>query len=240
MYKVIGRLGLICSLLALLGGCSLLKRGKMISKNRTISSEQYSKLEEHYNALKAAQAESASSNKVSAEDDPKPDNKAGGGAKLGQTVDVFSTNHHPRVHGATDWTNDNRDKKTADADVDAGVVRESVSDQQIMDEIKTYRMAKGHFEKKDGKAAMAELKKIENSKAPHIRAHAKFLMGEIFFALEQECDLAMQMYEEIITQDAFSGVVIKALGKLIVCSEQLGLDDKRQQYYSMLRNLLDS
>jgi hypothetical protein len=55
-----------------------------------------------------------------------------------------------------------------------------------------------------------------------------------------EFDLSMQVFEEIITKYAFSGVVIKTLGRLIVCSERLKLAKKREQYFSILHDFFES
>ena len=88
-------------------------------------------------------------------------------------------------------------------------------------------------------AALTELKKIEKSKVKQVRVRARFSIGEIMFR-QGEYDLAMQIYEEILQQDAFSGIVIKTLGRLIVCSEKLKLKKKQEQYYSMLYNFFES
>ena len=50
----------------------------------------------------------------------------------------------------------------------------------------------------------------------------------------------MQIFEEIIEKDAFSGTVIKALGRLIVCSEKLKLEKKKERYYSLLHDFFES
>lgn len=83
--------------------------------------------------------------------------------------------------------------------------------------------------------ALKLIKTIENSKVRQVAVRARFLLGELMFN-QGEFDLSMQVFERILAQDAFSGVVIKTLGRLIVCSEKLGLNDKKEKYYSMLHD----
>lgn len=83
------------------------------------------------------------------------------------------------------------------------------------------------------------LKDVEHSTSRQIRVRSKFLLGEILFK-QKEYDLAMQIFEEIISKDAFSGVVLKTLGRLIICSEKLKQEKKQQQYYSILHDFFES
>ena len=76
----------------------------------------------------------------------------------------------------------------------------------------------------------------EKSSIRQVRVKAKFLLGELLLQ-QNEYDLAMQMFEEIINQYAFSGLVIKTLGRLILCSEKLKLEDKKTKYFSMLNDI---
>ncbi|MCY4645041.1 MAG: hypothetical protein OXB88_10520 [Bacteriovoracales bacterium] len=79
------------------------------------------------------------------------------------------------------------------------------------------------------------LKHLQDSPYRQIQVRAKFWMGESLFH-QKEFDLALQTYEDIIQKDAFSGFVLKSLERLIVCSEKLKLDRKKDLYYSMLHD----
>ncbi len=79
------------------------------------------------------------------------------------------------------------------------------------------------------------LKGLENSRYRQIIVRVKFYMGEVLFR-QGEFDLAMQMFEEVINRYAFSGIVLKTLGRLIVCSEKLKLKKKYDLYYSILHD----
>ena len=47
-------------------------------------------------------------------------------------------------------------------------------------------------------------------------------------------DLALQIFEDIITKHASSGIVLLALKGAVVASEKLGMMNKKDQYFSML------
>lgn len=77
---------------------------------------------------------------------------------------------------------------------------------------------------------------LENSKTKQIGVRAKKHIGDIYFAKGQ-FDLALQVYEDVIRKNAFSGSTIKALGKASVCAGNLGLMDKKAQYESLLQDV---
>jgi tetratricopeptide (TPR) repeat protein len=87
-------------------------------------------------------------------------------------------------------------------------------------------------------AALVMIKELDTSPVLQIRVRAKYLLAEILFK-QGEFDLAMQVYEEVLTQYAFSGLVIKTLGRLIVCSDKLKLAMKQEKYYSMLHDFFE-
>jgi tetratricopeptide (TPR) repeat protein len=87
--------------------------------------------------------------------------------------------------------------------------------------------------------AIALLKNLEKSSQKYIVAYSKFLIAEGMFT-QGNYDLSMQIYEEIINKYAFSGVVLKALGRLIVCAEKLKLEKKREQYFSLFQDVFEA
>ena len=87
--------------------------------------------------------------------------------------------------------------------------------------------------------ALIILKELEASKEKQIVVRAKMMLGDLLFA-QGEFDLASQVYEEIIGKYAFSGFVIKALGKLVVCSEKLKQPEKQAKYYSLLHDFFEA
>lgn len=95
-------------------------------------------------------------------------------------------------------------------------------------------IAVGNFEKATG-----YLKQLENSGNRQVQVRAKFLMGEMYFT-QKEYDLAMQIFEDIVKNYSFSGVVIKALGRLEACSKNLKQPEKQKVYHSMINDVFGS
>ncbi len=87
--------------------------------------------------------------------------------------------------------------------------------------------------------ALVILKELEGSKEKQIVVRAKMMLGDLLFN-QGEYDLSSQVYEEIIGKYAFSGFVIKALGKLVVCSEKLKQPEKQAKYYSLLHDFFEA
>ena len=87
--------------------------------------------------------------------------------------------------------------------------------------------------------AMGIAGRLQGSSSKQIQARAKFLSAEILYK-QGEYDLSMQMFEDILSRYAFSGIVIKTLGKLVACSEKLRLKAKQEKYYSMMQEFFDS
>lgn len=79
---------------------------------------------------------------------------------------------------------------------------------------------------------------LEEQASPAIQVRAKFQVGELLYA-RQQFDLALQVFEDIITKQAHSGVVIDALKYAVVCTEKLGIQNKRDQYTSMLNDVFE-
>jgi TolA-binding protein len=87
--------------------------------------------------------------------------------------------------------------------------------------------------------ALTVLKELENSKEKQIVVRAKMMLGDLLFN-QGEFDLASQVYEEVIKKYAFSGFVLKALGKLVVCGEKLKQPEKQAKYYSLLHDFFEA
>ncbi|MCR9204828.1 MAG: hypothetical protein NXH75_09635, partial [Halobacteriovoraceae bacterium] len=96
----------------------------------------------------------------------------------------------------------------------------------IEDHIAKVRKAEGLLAQKKFDATINIIKELEKSPVRQIVVRAKFLMGEILF-IQGDYDLAMQVFEEVLTGHAFSGLVIKTLGRLIVCADKLKIPGKQ-------------
>lgn len=87
--------------------------------------------------------------------------------------------------------------------------------------------------------ALTILKELEESKEKQIVVRAKIMLGDLLFN-QGEYDLSSQVYEEIVSKYAFSGFVLNALRKLIVCSEKLKQPEKQAKYYSLLHDFFEA
>lgn len=77
---------------------------------------------------------------------------------------------------------------------------------------------------------------LENSTVDQLKVRAKAHIGDIYFSKNQY-DLALQVFEDIIRNHAFSSSVLGALKHAVVCSSELGLSDKKAQYESLLKDV---
>ncbi len=79
---------------------------------------------------------------------------------------------------------------------------------------------------------------LEAKGTPDVKVRARLQIGELLLA-RQQYDLALQVFEDIITKNAHSGVVIDALRYAEVCADKLGLAAKKEQYHSMLNDVFE-
>lgn len=106
---------------------------------------------------------------------------------------------------------------------------------QIDEEIDYYKKAKILYNNGSVDEALKLFQFLEKAKSKQIQVRAKKYIGDIYLSKKQY-DLALQVYESIIRQYSFSGSVLTALKNASVCSDALGLVEKKEQYQSMLRD----
>jgi len=137
--------------------------------------------------------------------------------ELAETVDVFSGNTAAQTMVASD----------------------NYENVDVESQIRNLQTADGLVAQNKFDEALNLLKSLEKSPVRQVRVRARYLVGESLFK-QGDFDLSMQVFEEIIQKEAFSGMVLKALGRLIGCSEKLKLDKKKEQYYSLLHDFFES
>ncbi|MDC1174603.1 hypothetical protein OAT67_04390 [Bacteriovoracaceae bacterium] len=138
---------------------------------------------------------------------------------LAETVDVFAKTQSPAPMSLS------KGASTLNPDLVEG-------------QIEQIRKASALINENKLDAGLKIVKGLEGSSVRQIAVRAKFLLGEILFK-QGEYDLSMQIFEEVLTKHAFSGVVIKTLGRLIVCAEKLKVDEKKEKYYSILHDFFE-
>lgn len=92
----------------------------------------------------------------------------------------------------------------------------------------------------NGKAdeALKIFQYLERSSTEQVRVRARAHIGDIYMQ-QGQYDLALQVYEKMIHNDAFSGKVLDALKGAIACSDKLNLTQKKMKYESILRDFFE-
>lgn len=142
-----------------------------------------------------------------------------------ETVDVFAEN------GLAD-------QATKTAPVNPAPRKEPLSAGEMDQELQYYKKAVAL--KLNGKTdeALKIFQYLERSSTEQVRVRARAHIGEIYMEKGQY-DLALQVYETMIRNDAFSGKVLRALQGAVLASEKLNLSQKKAKYESILRDFFE-
>lgn len=163
---------------------------------------------------------------------------------LNETVNVFNDEKNsdlkssPQIDNAIDKLPMNL---VALDEKESIVLPSTVDDQRLADnienEIYDYQKGMELLAKNQFDPALALFKKLTKSTTPQVEAFARYQIGVVFFK-QQEYDLAMQIFKQVIANNAYSGVIYKALDKLVYCCDKLQLTQEKEIYYSLLHDLL--
>lgn len=85
------------------------------------------------------------------------------------------------------------------------------------------------------KTALGMFQKLEKTAVEQIVVRSKYQVAQIYYN-QNQFDLALQVYESIISKNSFSSIVLDALNGAVLCSESLGLKDKKMRYQSVLQD----
>jgi tetratricopeptide (TPR) repeat protein len=110
--------------------------------------------------------------------------------------------------------------------------------QDLNSQLALFRKASGLKNSSQGNATKI-FQQLESQGHTRIKVHAKYELGEILFNKGQ-FDLSLQIFEDIITNYANSGVVLMALEKAYMCADKLGAQEKKDQYGSMLNDVFEA
>ena len=80
---------------------------------------------------------------------------------------------------------------------------------------------------------------LETQGIPEVKVRSKLQIGEMLYEKGQY-DLALQVFEDIINKFAYSGIVLESLKYAQICSEKLGLQNKKDQYSSMINDVFEA
>lgn len=141
-----------------------------------------------------------------------------------ETVDVFADN------GLAEQAS----KSQASAPVEP----KNLNPQEVDQELQYYKKAVALKENGKVDEALKIFQYLERSSTEQIRVRSRAQIGQIYMSKAQY-DLALQVFEKIIQNDAFSSKVLEALEGAVVCSDKLQLQQKKQKYQSILRDFFE-
>lgn len=146
--------------------------------------------------------------------------------------EIQDTNMKPNVETVDVFA----DSSPVKSVVPALVVTSNVSTKKMERFLQDYRKGLEFIAIKKKGDALRIFQRLEKEAPSVIAVRAKFQIAEMLF-VQNEFDLAMQIYEEILFNFAHSGVTLNGLARLVVCCEKLGLNEKKAQYDSLLRDV---
>ena len=239
-----------CSLIAflaflILSSCSMPAKKSLAqpkSPASNVSKAEYDALLKRHELLQneVRELKSYQRRKLGEEAQAAQDVKEPVGAELIQTVNVFSDENKFGKGAVPQPIGVKEVKPSPKAKSDIKFIT-NLSDEDVKileNDILELRKAQAFLEQGERREGMRILTNLQQSSYRQVQVRAQFLIGENFFN-QKEFDLALQAYEEIIHRSAFSGLVIRALGRLVTCAEKLGIDNKKDQYYSMLNDFFE-
>lgn len=113
-----------------------------------------------------------------------------------------------------------------------------ITGSKINKELNYFKKAVALYDNSNTDEALKIFQSLEKSSLKQVRVRSRKYIADIYFSKSQ-FDLALQVYQRIITNDAYSGKVIPALRGAAICSGKLGLTEKKQQYESMLKDFFE-
>lgn len=199
------------------------KEAKVNNRRRPVPREQYDQLLVKYEEL---------SKKYETLKENKPANESSLVDELQKTQSENFANTSPNVETETVDV-----FAAGNPQANANVVKVAAIPSSLEGQLNLYRRG---IELKNSNPAEATriFQQLELSGEPSVRVRSKLQIGELLYA-KQQYDLALQVFEDIITKNAHSGVVVDALKYAAVCSDKLGIVAKRDQYTSMLSDVFE-
>lgn len=119
-----------------------------------------------------------------------------------------------------------------------GVVPTAISEKKVESDVDYYKKAETLLANGKSEEALKILHFLEKSSVDQLRVRAKRHIGDIYLKKKQY-DLALQVFESILQENSYSSLVLVALEKAVLCSEKLGLVDKKSRYDSLLKDAFE-
>lgn len=107
------------------------------------------------------------------------------------------------------------------------------SEEQVNDELGLYSKAMALYDNGKLGESLSVFQHLEREGTLQVKVRAQLYIGKIYMK-QNQFDLALQVFESIITGGAYSGRVLEALSHSVTCATKLGLEDKKVKYQSLL------
>lgn len=183
---------------------------QMKRSGRAVPREQYDQLLVRYEELSKKYENLKSGNK-------EPEVDLAENSQLKKSDDIETVNLFPT-------------ENTGDKEVPLITNQEIPKD--IESQLSLYRRAIGLKVRSPGEATKI-FQQLEGHGIEAVQARARYQLGDMLLTRKQY-DLALQIFEDVITKNASSGIVLDALKGAVEASDKLGLTNKKDQYQSML------
>ncbi len=204
---------------------SLVKdEGKEASRSRPVSREQYDQLLVKYEELskKYEQLKEKPHNSAGSLVDELQRSQSDNLAQTSSSADTETVNLFPEGTAAKDSATTTGASVSGDVEGQVGLYRRGLA-----------------MKNSNPGEATKIFQQLEVEAVAPVKVRSKFQVGELLLARGQY-DLALQVFEDIIKKHSHSGVVLDALRGAVVTSEKLGLQNKRDQYASILNDVFGS
>ncbi len=136
------------------------------------------------------------------------------------------------------FANNSANAETVDAFPNQVVISTDDVPSDIESQLTLYRKAVSMKGSNPGEATKI-FQQLETAGVPAVKVRSKLQIGELLYAKGQY-DLALQVFEDIINKNAHSGIVLDALKLAVVCTDKLGIQDKKDQYASMINDVFEA
>ena len=136
------------------------------------------------------------------------------------------------------FANNSSNAETVDAFPNQVVISTDDVPADIESQLTLYRKAVSMKGSNPGEATKI-FQQLETAGVPAVKVRSKLQIGELLYAKGQY-DLALQVFEDIINKNAHSGIVLDALKLAVVCTDKLGIQDKKDQYASMINDVFEA
>lgn len=210
---------------SLLGGENKKRRKIGPTRTKMVTQDQYDELLNKYKKLKITHErlkdQRLDSGHAANLSDEMAKSKPSKNANI-ETVDVFGENGVSNSGSPTPVVLPSGGKK--------------LSQDQVQKELVDYQKAVAIRENNKLDEAIKRFQVLEKSENPQIVVRSKVHIGEILMT-QKEYDLALQVYDDLINNNAFSGMVIHALRNAILCADKLGSLKKKNKYLTLLKDV---